>query len=257
MRRLGMLPLCLEMALLFSLPGAAQPLTPPSVPAANPHPARRPQGFLDYALGRINSTNEDYGKEVQAMKNNTVSDTVDDLYFWSNAFTLILLASMTSFLVLHLHAAGKREAICAVLIAQLWNSRMSDRIEIEGRTALYNRLIEAHNAEVERALMADSKPSADEEPAPSKLDRTVGQLEKRQPARNSSDSGKPSTAPEVPPLGRTSTDAGLIKLQQDNTLLVRRVEALKNTEANLKERLNQTASLLEQERRKNQTLKGA
>jgi hypothetical protein len=46
-------------------------------------------------------------------------------------------------------------------------------------------------------------------------------------------------------------------LQQKNVLLERRVEAMRNTEQNLKERLNQTASQLDQERKRNQTLKGA
>jgi hypothetical protein len=46
-------------------------------------------------------------------------------------------------------------------------------------------------------------------------------------------------------------------LQQSNLLLQRRVEALQNSEQNLKQRLNQTTGLLDQERRRNATLKGA
>jgi predicted RNase H-like nuclease (RuvC/YqgF family) len=49
----------------------------------------------------------------------------------------------------------------------------------------------------------------------------------------------------------------VVRLQQDNLLLEHRVEAMRNTEQNLKERLNQTTSLLDQERRHNQALKGA
>ena len=41
------------------------------------------------------------------------------------------------------------------------------------------------------------------------------------------------------------------------SLLQRRVEALQNSEQNLKQRLNQTTVLLDQERRRNATLKGA
>jgi len=43
----------------------------------------------------------------------------------------------------------------------------------------------------------------------------------------------------------------------NNLLLQRRVEALQNSEQNLKQRLNQTTTLLDQERRRNGTLKGA
>jgi len=46
-------------------------------------------------------------------------------------------------------------------------------------------------------------------------------------------------------------------LQQSNLLLQRRVEALENSENNLKQRLNQTTLLLDEERRRNATLKGA
>jgi hypothetical protein len=40
-------------------------------------------------------------------------------------------------------------------------------------------------------------------------------------------------------------------------LLQRRIEAMQNTEQNLKQRLSQTTALLDQERRRNATLKGA
>ena len=46
-------------------------------------------------------------------------------------------------------------------------------------------------------------------------------------------------------------------LRQSNLLLQRRIEALQNSEQNLKQRLNQTTTLLDQERRRNGTLKGA
>ena len=62
-----------------------------------------------------------------------VENTIDDLYFWSNAVTLLCLAGW-SIVLLQWRAAEKREVIAASLIAQLWNGRVSDRIEIERRT---------------------------------------------------------------------------------------------------------------------------
>jgi hypothetical protein len=52
-------------------------------------------------------------------------------------------------------------------------------------------------------------------------------------------------------------DASTVGLEQSNLLLQRRVEALQNSEQNLKQRLNQTTVLLDQERRRNAALKGA
>ena len=51
-----------------------------------------------------------------------------------------------------------------------------------------------------------------------------------------------------PPQRRTEANASL---EQSNLLLQRRVEALQNSEQNLKQRLNQTTVLLDQERRHN------
>jgi hypothetical protein len=54
-----------------------------------------------------------------------------------------------------------------------------------------------------------------------------------------------------------AADGGSGNLQQSNLLLQRRIEAMQNTEQNLKQRLSQTTALLDQERRRNATLKGA
>jgi hypothetical protein len=62
---------------------------------------------------------------------------------------------------------------------------------------------------------------------------------------------------EAEKIEASAPDAAAASLQQDNLLLQRRVEALQNSEQNLKQRLNQTTVLLDQERRRNATLKGA
>ena len=62
---------------------------------------------------------------------------------------------------------------------------------------------------------------------------------------------------EAEKIEASATDATTASLQQNNLLLQRRVEALQNSEQNLKQRLNQTTVLLDQERRRNATLKGA
>ena len=62
-----------------------------------------------------------------------------------------------------------------------------------------------------------------------------------------------STADQVPTL---ATDGGAASLNQSNLVLQRRVEAMQNNEQNLKQRLNQSTLLLDQERRRNAFLKG-
>lgn len=209
---------------------------------------QRPKGFFDYALGKINPQDKDYGTAIEARRGDAVEDTVDDLYFWSNVMTLLLLCGVAGVVLLQWRAADKREVIAASLIAQLWNCRVSDRIEIERRTDKFNRLVEMHNAEVERALSRPESTSEKKEQVAGKLSRSV---------RNLSDSAKPISPQTLATRPVALEEANAVSLQQNNLLLQRRVEALQNSEQNLKQRLNQTTVLLDQERRRNATLKGA
>ena len=99
-----------------------------SSPTAQP-PAKR-QGFFDYALSKINPHGNDYGASMDSVRNAAVENTIDDLYFWSNAVTLLLLSGLVAIVLFEWRAADKREVIAASLIAQLWNGRISDRIEM-------------------------------------------------------------------------------------------------------------------------------
>ena len=219
---------------------------------------RQRQGFFDYALGKINPSNTDYGAEMADGRNALVGHTIDDLYFWSNAVTLGLLVCAAGIIYFEWHSAAKKEIVAATIIAELWNGRVSDRIEIVRRTEQFNQLVELQNQETERLLSAGSKTSEQEQEAAGSVTKSVGQ---------SGDSGSPaagSAAKSTLPAPRATESAavenandGTARLQQSNLLLQRRVEALENSENNLKQRLNQATLLLDEERRRNATLKGA
>jgi hypothetical protein len=182
---------------------------------------------------------------------------MDDLYFWSNVVALILLSGVTTAFLFHLRAADKKEVTAATLIAQLWNGRVSDRIEIERRTDQYNSLVDEHNAVVERELMARSQPVPSEDSDATDLKRSVENLDSKARA-----GVLPALAESTihPVAGRSNTPMSAMEAlsqQQRTVLLERRIEAMRNTEQNLKERLNQTSALLEHERQQNQVLKGA
>lgn len=214
-------------------------------PATRVQHAPRHQNFIGYVLGKLNPKDTDYGAQIESGRKAMVEGTVADLYFWSNAVTLVLLCGLTTFVLLEWRGAERREAIAASIIAQLWNGGVSDRIEIERRTEQFNRLVETHNREVEQRLSQKTKDNEEAETA-GKLTRSVRNLRE-------SESESPRAAARPP----ASADANLTSLQQDKLLLQRRVEALRNTEQNLKQRLNQTTVLLDQERRRNAALKGA
>ncbi len=245
------------MALILVCPGAvscgAQSQNQP--PAAQQHSQRKPQGFFDYALGKVNPSGNDYGVSLQATRAGIVDHSIDDLYFWSNVVTLLLLCGTTSVVFLQWRSAEQREVIAASLIAELWNGRVSDRVELERRTSQFNELVEAHNAEVEKALILKTQSTDQAREAAGNLTRSVQKLvgkgtntgDKAASTEGSSSSARASTAPEEP--GAPS--------HQEHLLLQRQLEATRNSEQNLKQRLNQTTLLLDQERRRNGALKGA
>jgi hypothetical protein len=225
-----------------------------AAPQSAERPAHRPQGFLDYALGKINPENRDIGAQLRVERSVLVEQSVSNLYFWSNVFTLSLLIAATSLLFLERHARWKRDLIASTLLTELWNGRISDRTEIERRTRQYNELVDLHNAEVERGLMSRSDATATADRIEAKTQRGVNKLaEKPKPVidagRSAAVSPTPVTAPPTP------SDAGSANLQQKVLLQQGQIEAMRNTEQNLKERLNQTTALLEQERKRNQPYK--
>ncbi len=233
----------------------AQTVNRPAAEAAQPVAKR--QGFFDYALGKINPQNKDDGAAMASHRAAVVEDSVDDLYFWSNAVTLMMLCALAAIVLFQWRAADKREVIAASLIAQLWNGRVSDRIEIERRTEQFNQLVETHNAEVERALSAKPLPVSGEGQRDSELKRTVAGLDKR----------TTNASPAVRLNGETrssnvvgdgqNTERAAAGFEKRNVILERQVEAMRNTEANLRRRLNDTVAQLDQERNRNQALKGA
>jgi hypothetical protein len=257
MRRLSAIQLPGILLLICAVVPALIAQTQTIQPEKSGQTLRQRQGFFDYALGKINPSNTDYGATLAEGRSDLVGHTVDDLYFWSNVITLCLLFCAAGIIYFEWRSAAKKEIIAATIIAELWNGRVSDRVEILRRTEQFNQLIELHNAEVERALIEKQQPNQAAEPDTSDFKRTVQVLEQRTKtggkvvAKISSD--VPDTSSVAPsPVGNSS-----MSQQQQTLLLQRRLEATQNSEHNLRERLNQVTTQLDEERRRNRTLKGA
>jgi hypothetical protein len=250
MTRLSMI-LC---AMLLALPPFSFGQTP-NQPTPSQPPPHKPEGFFDFILGKINPNGVDYGTRMQSGRDAVVANTIDDLYFWSNTITLLLLTGSVSIVLLQWRSEAKREVITAALIAELWNGRVSDGIELNRRTEQFNQLVATHNGEVEKALAIKQQQAGSEKQTSGNLNRSVRKLTENDPGT----SQKP--VPPEPPIAETTSiatpDSSTANVQQSTLLLQRRIEAMQNTEQNLKQRLNQTTALLDQERRRNASLKGA
>ena len=258
MRRLSAIQLSAAVLLFCAIAPAPMAQTRTVQPQTAGQAVRQRQGFFDYALGKINPSNTDYGAAMADGRSEAVSHTIDDLYFWSNAVTLVLLVCAAGIIYFEWRSAAKKEIVAATIIAEVWNGRVSDKIEIVRRTQQFNQLVELQNQETERLLSAGPKTSEQEQEAAESITKNVGQN------GYSGSSAAGSAAKSTFPAPRATESAavgnandGTARLQQSNLMLQRRVEALENSEKNLKQRLNQTTILLDEERRRNATLKGA
>jgi hypothetical protein len=257
MRRISAIQLSAAILVFCAIAPAPMAQTRTVQPQTAGQPAHQRQGFLDYALGKINPSNTDYGTAMANGRSDLVGHTIDDLYFWSNGVTLGLLVCAAGIIYFEWRSAAKKEIVAATIIAELWNGRVSDRIEILRRTEQFNQLAERHNAEIESALMAKQLPNQAAEPETTDLKDTVHALARMANARNEDAAGSSSDVPGTsladPLLAGNST----MTVQQQVQLLKNSLEATRNSERNLRERLNQTNTQLDEERRRNRTLKGA
>ena len=253
-------------------PAFAQTLPHPGQSSTAQVNRRRPQGFTDYAHGKINPNNTDFGSSYQAVRAGLVRWTIDDLYFWSNCVSLSLLTGVTGFCFLHLRSADKKQRIAAALIAHMWNGRVSDKIEIERRTERYNALADVHNALVEKSLNTASRQSSvatatddDGNPEGNATEATgssprqavelaVAGPAARRPTRKISPEKQNTSRPEAvtaqepialapsaqTPVAITTPDGSSQGRGKDQEiqLLRSQVQALQNREANLLVRLN-------------------
>jgi hypothetical protein len=180
-----------------------------------------------------------------------IANTIQDLYFWSNIVSLTLLVATSATLVFVLRTQDKREIIAANLISQLWNGRVIDRQEIVRRTGMYNALVEAKNA----ALAMKLAPPAEQEPVPATVTSAGSEkpLKKSGVQMRADVSRSPSSQPTRGEIGGLPS----LNVEEKSRLLESQNQALRDVERNLRERLNQLSQDLEQERLRNQALKGA
>lgn len=200
-------------------------------------------GFFDYALAKINPHNADYGAAGAVVRTEVVENTIQNLYFWSDVVSLGLLSFTSITLILVLRTQDKREVIAATLISQLWNGRVIDRREIVRRTGMYNALVEKTNARLMDADPMSELHEGTESPSP------------RQPIKRARVQGETATLKSQFPTREISMFSA--EIEQKTRLLEGQNQALRNSERNLRERLNQLSQDLEHERRRNQSLKGA
>ena len=144
----------LLLALVFGV--ALSPVSLQAQAPAQSQPAaskpKQSAGFVGYALDQFNPNDRDYVRAMAEVSGWLNRHTFEDVSFWSNVVSLIALRGVSVLCLLQSRSSAMKDGIVSTLIAQMWNGRVSDKQEIEKRTAGYNTIVGEHNLLAEQAL---------------------------------------------------------------------------------------------------------
>ena len=135
-------------------------------PAAQAQSPRQKDGFVDFALKRINPADKDYGQCLDEGRKMLLEETMRNGYFWSNLVALGLLACLFVIIVYQHRVQTCREWTAAETLAQYEHSLSRANAQVEEATSRNRGLMEALTALRESALRSQAPPGeAQDRPA--------------------------------------------------------------------------------------------
>jgi hypothetical protein len=254
---LAMLPsLCFAQALLSSYDPAAQAQSP-----------RQKDGFVDFALKRINASERDYGQCLDEGRKILLEQTMRNGYFWSNLVALGLLACLFVIIVYQHRVQTCREWTAAEMLAQHEHALARANAQVEEATSRNRGLMEALTALRESALRSQAPPGeAQDRPALQTVSSRVSSIPASQVAstKNGNATSAPSrsarAATATPPPNQPTNQIGLFKPDVDLIMKVNSLEqqlGRSQDEAKLLRRqLNESDRRFQEEQQRNRCLKG-
>jgi hypothetical protein len=234
-------------------------------PAGQAQSPKQKDGFVDFALKRINPTDKDYGQCLDEGRKLLVEETMRNAYFWSNVVALGLLACLFVIIVYQHRAQTCGEWTAAEMLAQYEHSLSRANTQAEEATSRNRGLMEALTALRESALRSQLPPGEAQDRPPAL--QTVSSRTSNIPASQVA-STKSSSATSVPirsaRAATTTPLANQIGLFKPEVDLVMKVNSLEQQlgrsqdEAKLLRRqLNESDRRLQEEQQRNRILKGA
>lgn len=228
-------------------------------PMAQRKPGEAPKGIVETTLAGINPRDKDYGQVIGDWRKEVFENTLNRAYFWG---LLLLGAGLGMSLVGNgwlLRERGRRLAISADVVTQLYNAYIGSRAKAIEVVTKYNRLVDRYSSlDSERQRLADQIARHSENPEQPELDFNQAR----------EDRGAALVTRNVPALSTPEIiqeqDANLArvetltaKLAQVETTLQRKtaqLQAKDNQITNLRERLSRAHDNLEGQRKsKSQT----
>jgi hypothetical protein len=243
--------------------------------AVSPVDAQKPtakdkQGLVDFAAGRINPGDQNYGQCIDEGRRILIEESIDRAYFWSN-LAAVGIALCLFVVVVHQHRSQQRREIMTAEIVNQYRNALSRA--------------EAQVAEVTKrnhAFMGEwaAAPTPKTPPAPLEIGTTGGQTKPRKAAPESpanvalpgpADGNKPAnkdnnkapvpTTAGAQPAPEETRSGGQIALFSSDVDLVARINTLQqqlNTsqerERQLRRQLNDSEVRVQKERDKNRNL---
>ena len=127
-------------------------------PAVQAQFPRQKDGFVDFALNRINPADKDYGQCLDEGRKMLVEETIKNGYFWSNLVALGLLAFLFVLIVYQHRVQTCREWTAAEVLAEYEHALSRANAQVEEATNRNRGLMEALSALRESALRSQAPP---------------------------------------------------------------------------------------------------
>ena len=232
-------------------------------PAAQAQSPRQKDGFVDFALKRINPADKDYGQCLDEGRKLLLEETMRNAYFWSNLVALGLLVCLFVIIVYRHRVQTCREWTVAEMLAQHAHALARANAQVEEATNTNRGLMEALTALRESALRSQAPPGeAQDRPAPPTVRSRTSGIPASQVATPKN--GNAATAPSRSARAATATppanQIGLFKPEVDLVMKVNSLEqqlGRSQDEAKLLRRqLNESDRRLQEEQQRNRSLKG-
>jgi hypothetical protein len=233
-------------------------------PAAQAQSPRQKDGFVDFALKRINPADKDYGQCLDEGRRLLIEETIRSGYFWSNLVALGLLACLFVIIVYQHRVQTCREWTAAEMLAQHEHALARANAQVEEATSRNRGLMEALTTLRESALRSQAPPGeAQDRPALQTVSSRTSSIPASQVATPKN--GNAATAPSRSARAATATppanQIGLFKPEVDLVMKVNSLEqqlGRSQDEAKLLRRqLNESDRRVQEEQQRNRSLKGA
>jgi len=232
-------------------------------PAAQAQSPRQKDGFVDFALKRINPADKDYGQCLDEGRRLLIEETIKNGYFWSNLVALGLLACLFVIIVYQRRVQTCREWTAAEMLAQHEHALTRANAQVEEATSRNRGLMEALTTLRESALRSQAPPGeAQDRPAPPTVRSRTSSIPASQVAtpKNGNAATAPSRSARAAAATPPANQIGLFKPEVDLVMKVNSLEqqlGRSQDEAKLLRRqLNESDRRFQEEQQRNRSLKG-